>query len=173
MWVYFNVPESPYMDYIAGGRENQAQQIDLVLANGKRFPHSGVIGAIEAKFNNETGNIPFRADFPNPERSLRHGQTGNVLINRTIKGALVIPQRATFEILDKRYVFLVGADGLVNQQEVTIVHEQDDIFLIGKGLTVTDRVVLEGVRQVKDGEKIEFEYRKPEDALAHQKNHAE
>ena len=74
------------------------------------FPQAGKIGAIEAKFNNETGNIPFRADFPNPDRLLRHGQTGTILISRTLKNAVVIPQRATFELLDKRYVYVVGED---------------------------------------------------------------
>jgi membrane fusion protein (multidrug efflux system) len=173
MWVYFNVPETRYLEYMAGGRERESRQIGLVLADGSQFPHPGDVGAIEAKFNNETGNIPFRADFPNPDRLLRHGQTGNVLIHRTLKGALVIPQRATFEILDKRYVFVVGPDGVVKQREITIQQEQDDIFLVGKGLAAGERFVLEGVRQVKDGEKVEYEYCKPEEALAHQKHHAE
>ena len=72
-------------------------QIELVLANGNKFPQPGKIGAIEADFNNETGNIAFRADFPNPDGLLRHGQTGTVLIHRLVKNAIVIPQRATFE----------------------------------------------------------------------------
>ena len=51
---------------------------------GNKFPQPGKIGAIEAKFNNETGNIAFRADFPNPDGLLRHGQTGTVLIHRKV-----------------------------------------------------------------------------------------
>ena len=120
---------------------------------------AGKIGAIEAKFNNETGNIPFRADFPNPDRLLRHGQTGNVLIHRTLNNAIVIPQRATFEILDKRYVYVVGKDDVVHQREIVIQHEMDDIFVIKKGLDVNDKIVLEGVRQVHDGDKVEYEFR--------------
>ena len=49
-----------------------------MLANGEKFDQPGKIGAIEADFNNENGNIPFRADFPNPDRLLRHGQTGTI-----------------------------------------------------------------------------------------------
>ena len=173
MWVYFNVPETRYLEYMAGGRERESRQIALVLADGSTFPHPGAVGAVEAKFNNETGNIPFRADFPNPDRLLRHGQTGNVLVRRTLKGAVVIPQRATFEVLDRRYVFVVGAEGVVRQREITVGHEQDDIFLVGKGLAADERFLLEGVRQVKDGETVECEYRKPEDVMADQKHHAE
>jgi membrane fusion protein (multidrug efflux system) len=174
MWVYFNVPEAQYLEYMAGLKQDKEDhKIELVLANQKKFPQSGKIGAIEAQFNNETGNIAFRADFPNPDRLLRHGQTGNVLIHRTLMNAIVIPQRATFEILDKRYVYVVGKDDVVHQREIVIQHEMDDIFVIEKGLDVNDKIVLEGVRQVRDGEKVEYEFRKPEEALANQKNHAE
>ena len=160
MWVYFNVPEARYLEYMAGlEQEKEDQQIELVLANGSKFPQTGKIGAIEAKFNNETGNIPFRADFPNPDGLLRHGQTGTVLIHRTLKDAIVIPQRATFEILDKRYVYVVDKDDVVHQREIVVQNEMDDIFVIKKGLDVNDKIVLEGVRQVRDGEKVEYEFR--------------
>jgi membrane fusion protein, multidrug efflux system len=174
MWVYFNVPEAQYLEYMATSEEEkQGQQIELVLANGSKFEHTGKIGAIEAEFNNETGNIPFRADFQNPTRILRHGQTGNVLIHRTSKNAIVIPQRATFEILDKRYVYVVGEDEVVHQREIAIQNELDDIFVIKSGLGVNDKIVLEGVRQVRDGEKVEYEFRSPQEALVNMKNHAE
>src|SRR5262249_45439975 len=101
------------------------------------------------------------------------GQTGNVLIHRTLHNAIVIPQRATFEILDKRYVNVVDEDDVVHHREIGIQHELDDIFVISKGLDVNDKIVFEGVRQVSDGEKVEYEYQKPEEALANQKNHAE
>lgn len=174
MWVYFNVPEARYLEYKAGlSQAEESRNIELVLADGSKFPQVGVIGAIEAKFNNETGNIPFRADFPNPSGLLRHGQTGTVLIHRTVHNAVVIPQRATFEILDKRYVYVVGEDHVVRQREIAVRHELDDIFVVRKGLGVNDRIVLEGVRQVRDGEKVEYEFRKPEEVLKNQKFHAE
>jgi membrane fusion protein, multidrug efflux system len=180
MWVYFNVPEARYLEYMGGPeRHNAEQKIELVLANGNTFQHTGTIGAIEANFNNETGNIPFRADFPNPPGNgnsnglLRNGQTGNVLIHRTLKNAIVIPQRAVFEILDKRYVYVVDKEGLVHQRDIVVQHEMDDIFVIEKGLEVGDQIVLEGVRQVHDGDKVEYEFRRPEIALANQKHHAE
>jgi len=65
----------------------------LIIASGKHFHHKGSISAIEADFNNETGNIPFRATFPNPERILRHGETGNVVISYPVSDALIIPQK--------------------------------------------------------------------------------
>ena len=174
MWVYFNVTEKRYLEYMAEtGQNKQSPDIILMLANHNKFPQIGKIGAIEANFNNETGNIAFRADFLNPGGLLRHGQTGTVLINRMLKGAIVIPQRATFENLAKRYVYVVGKDDVVHQREIVIDHELEDIFVIGGELGVNDRIVLEGIRQVREGEKVEYEILPPEQVLANQKRHAE
>lgn len=181
MWVYFNVPEARYLELKTHQSQSQGAQlkladsrIELQLADGGIFNQSGGdTVTIEGKFDSETGNIAFRADFPNPEGLLRHGQTGNILIHRRLKDVLVIPQRATFEILDKRYVFVVGEDNRVHQRLITILHEMDDIFVIKSGLTDKEKIILEGVRQVHDGEKPEYELIPSEVALANQKNHAE
>jgi membrane fusion protein (multidrug efflux system) len=181
MWVYFNVPEKRYLEYVASLGKDEDPRIELVLADGSKFSKLGKIGAIESEFNNKTGNIPFRADFENEYLQvngtklpmLRHGQTGTVLIHRTVNDAIVIPQRAVYEILEKRYVYVLDKDDVLHQRLITIDHELEDIFVIKKGLDVNDKIVLEGVRQVKDGDKVEYEFRSPEEAMANQKNHAE
>jgi membrane fusion protein (multidrug efflux system) len=174
MWVYFNVPERQYLEYMANRKQHEeGDKIELQLADGNRFPQPGKIGAIEGQFNNENGNLAFRADFENPKGLLRHGQTGNILISRTLKNAVVIPQRATFDLLDKRYVWVVGEDDVAHQRLITIQHELEDIYVINSGLKVGDKIVLEGVRQVEEGGKVEYERRKPEEALKNQKFHAE
>ncbi len=176
MWVYFNVPEARYLEYMAGqGPDKKIPKIELKLANGSKFQYLAKDITVEAQFDNKTGTIPFRADFENPDRLLRHGQTGTVLIHQTLKNAIVIPQRATFETLDKLYVYVVGEDDLVHRRLITIQHEPglEDIFIIKSGLDVKDKIVLEGIREVHDGEKVEFEFRRPEEALANQKNPAE
>jgi membrane fusion protein (multidrug efflux system) len=187
MWVYFNVPEKYYLEYMAHRKQHeQEDKIELMLANGDTFPYPGRIepskghGAIEADFNNETGNIKFRADFQNPRdaagyRLLRHGQTGTIKIHRPMKDALLIPQRATFELLDKRYVWVIGEDDLAHQRLITIKHELEDVFVVNSGLDAKDKIVLEGVREVEEGGKVEYEARQPEVALdkKNQKFHAE
>jgi membrane fusion protein (multidrug efflux system) len=183
MWVYFNVPEARYLEYrsLQSPTTNNSQlelvdsKIELILANGGKFNQDpGNVVTVEGQFDNKTGNIQFRADFPNPNRLLRHGQTGTVLIRRRLRHALVIPQRATFEILDKRYVWVIGEDHVAHQRLITIKNELEDIFVVNSGLDVNDKIVLEGVRQVRDGDKIEdYEFRKPEAALQNQKFPAE
>jgi membrane fusion protein (multidrug efflux system) len=148
-------------------------KIDLILANGNKFEQIGAIGAIEADFNNETGNIAFRADFPNPDGLLRHGQTGTILIHRTVHDAIIIPQRSTFEILAKRYVWVINKESIAHQHEVNIVSTLDDVFLVKGDLSPADKIVLEGVLQVSDGKKVEYEYKSPKEVYGHLKYRAE
>jgi membrane fusion protein (multidrug efflux system) len=190
MWVYFNVPESRYLEYKAG-LDQEELDVQLRLANGEVFPFPGKIGAIEADFNNETGNIAFRADFPNPNGLLRHGQTGTILIHRKVQNAVVIPQRATFEILANKYVFVIEPDtkapehppqhaekageqhGIVRQRQIVIQHELDDIYVIKSGVGVADKIIFEGVRQVRDGDRVEYELKPLSEITKNLKYHAE
>ena len=185
MWVYFNVPEADYLRFksIPGASHPESPMtlelsgatIQLRLANGQIFDKNASTKlTIESEFNNETGNIEFRADFPNPERLLRHGQTGTLLINQKIRGALVIPQQATFEILDRLYVFVVDENDVAHQRKIKVADELEDIYVIKDGLSPGERFVLDGVRQVRDGERLELtETRPAEDAVNNLKYHAE
>jgi membrane fusion protein (multidrug efflux system) len=164
VWVYFKVPERAYLEYMASRKQDKADQtIELDLANHAKFPQPCQNVVIEAHFNKQTGNIAFRADFPNPDGLLRHGQSGTILIHRTLHNVTVIPMRATFEFLDKRYVYVVDKDDVVHRRDIDIECEADDIFVIKQGVGVGDRIVVEGVRQVRDGEKVEYEFRPPEE----------
>jgi membrane fusion protein (multidrug efflux system) len=158
---------------MANRKQLEESEIELELANGTKFPQRGKMGAIEATFNNETGSIPFRADFPNPDGLLRHGQSGTILVHRKVHDAIVVPMRATFEIQDKRYVYVVGKDDVVHRREIVPEHEVDDIYVIKKGVAVGDRIVLEGVRQVHDGEQVKYEFRSPEEVMRKPKDHSD
>jgi membrane fusion protein (multidrug efflux system) len=173
IWVYFNVPEKQYLEDMANRNELGERKIDLMLADRTKFPHPGQLGAIGADFNNVTENVPYRADFPNPERLLRHGQSGIIQIHRKVHDAIVIPMRATYQMMDKRYVYVVDKDDVVHQREVVVQNEMDDIFVIKKGVGVGDRIVLEGIRQVRDGEKVEYEFRPPDEVMGKPRNHAD
>ena len=166
MWVYFNVPEAEYLNYKMRNLTNkQPDKVKLEMANNEMYPYDGMVETIEADFNNETGNIAFRATFPNPDKLLRHGETGNVLMDTRIKKALIIPQKATIEVLEKKYVFVIDKDNHVRQQEVDIAGELPDIYIVRKGLKPTDKILLEGIRKVTDGQKIKYRYDDPKKVL--------
>ncbi len=167
MWVYFNVPEAEYLDFRSHSKKDSLMRVKLMMANNQIFDYPGVVEAIEADFNNETGNIAFRATFPNPKGLLRHGETGNILAIAPIRNALIIPQKATFEILEKKYVFVIDKDNVAHQREITIAAEMPDLYIIKSGLAENDKILLEGIRKVTDGEKIEFEYEDPKSVISH------
>ncbi len=175
MWVYFYVPEVRSLEYRSKpGQDIECRQLELVLADASKHPHSSVLVTPLPKGNNETGMFCYRADFPNPDRLLRHGQTGKILVNRTLKNALVLPQRATFERLEKRYVFVVDKDDVVREREIVVAHEMEDVYVIKKGLDANDRIVFEGVRQVVEGQRLEDHvYKKPAEVFSNLKQYAE
>ena len=173
MWVYFNVPEAEYLDYRANAKKDSLMKVTLKMANNQLFEYPGIVKAIEADFNNETGNIAFRATFPNPKGLLRHGETGDVLTTAVLKNALLIPQKATFEVLEKKYVFVVDKNNVVKQREVTIAAEMPDLYVVKSGLTENDKILLEGLRKVKDSDKIAYEYHDPKVVIPNLKTHVE
>ena len=154
MWVYFNVPEAEYLNYRANQKKDSLMKVKLQMANNEMFDYAGVVQTIEADFNNETGNIAFRATFPNRKGLLRHGETGNVIATAPLRNALIIPQKATFEVLEKKYVFVVDKDNIIRQREITISAELPDLYVIASGVTENDKIMLEGIRKVRDEEKI-------------------
>ncbi|QXP60525.1 efflux RND transporter periplasmic adaptor subunit [Olleya sp. HaHaR_3_96] len=166
MWVYFNVPEAEYLDYITSADKDTKKEVGLLMANNKQFNQKGIVETIEGEFNSETGNIAFRATFPNPDRILRHGETGSVLMAVPFKDVIIIPQKATFQVLDKTYVFIVDQDHIVKQKEITIGAELPHLFIVSKGLSENDTILLEGIRMVKNNEEIETTFLEPNKVMS-------
>lgn len=173
MWVYYNVPETEYLDYQANLKEDSLMRVSLLMANNKVFEASGIVETIEADFNNETGNIPFRATFPNQKKLLRHGQTGTIQMATPLKDVLIIPQKATFEILDKRYVFVVDEDNVIKSRPITVAQELPHLFVIEDGLNEEDKILLEGLRLVRENDEIHYDFIEPHKAISSLDLHAE
>lgn len=173
MWVYFNVPEAEYLDYMTLSGKVNRQQVALLMANGKEFDQPGVVETIEGEFNNQTGNIAFRATFDNPSGILRHGETGSILMKTPLPHALIIPQKCTFQVLDKTYVFVIDKDHVAHQKEITIAAELPHLFVVKEGLSEKDHVLLEGIRMVRNGGKISPDFVEPAKVLSNLELYAE
>lgn len=157
MYAYFNVSEPEYLDYKTNVKGRGSNKVNLVLANNEPLKYQGEVETIEGEFNSETGNIAFRAKFPNPDRLLKHGETGKVRMTVPLRNALVIPQKTTYEIQDKTYVFVVDNKGVVRSRNITIASEMPDLYVVGSGLVDSDKILLDGVQKVKDNDHIKYE----------------
>jgi membrane fusion protein (multidrug efflux system) len=158
VYAYFNISEIEYLDYknrVANDEQNVAT---LFLANNQEHKYKGTIETVESEFDNNTGNIAFRAKFPNPDLLLKHGETGRVQLRIPMKKAIVIPQKATFEIQDKIYVYVVDQNNVVKSKNITIKQRISNLYIIQTGLSEKDKILLEGIQNVKDDDTVHTKY---------------
>lgn len=173
IWVYFNVAEAEYLKLKGEQHSDQPIPVKLMMANGQLFDQPGKVETIEADFNNETGTIAFRATFANPKRLLRHGETGKVLVSSMVDDALLVPQKATFDVLDKKFVFVVDEKNEVHTRPITVSAELPQLYVVSSGLDEKERILIDGLRKVRDGNVIEPDFKSPLDVLAHLEVRAE
>jgi len=151
--VYFRVSEQEYFQYKPRGAEGP-KEVMLRLSNGELYSSTGIIDAVENEFDRETGNIAFRARFPNQDGLLRHGSTGTVIVRTELKDGMVIPQASTFEIQDQLYVYVVGDDNTARATKIVPKARVKGNFVIESGLDPNARIVVDGIQQLRDGDKI-------------------
>ena len=154
VFAYFNVTEIEYLDYRDRAKNDINNTLSLILSNNTEHKYKGVIQTIESEFDNTTGNIAFRAKFPNPDLLLKHGQTGKVRMTLPIKNALMIPQKATFEIQDKIYVYVIDKNNTVKSRNVVVRQKLSNIYILASGLSENETILLDGLQSVKEDDKI-------------------
>jgi membrane fusion protein (multidrug efflux system) len=173
LWVYFNVPEARYLDYMEHKRKGVSENVQLELANGEIYPETGTIETIQSDFNSTSGNVAFRASFNNPHGLLRYGQTGKILWPKKIKQAVIVPQKSTFEILDKRFISVVDKDGVIHEREIKVAREEPNIYIVASGIAPDEMFLLERQNKVDKGDKIRYELIDPQRAFESLKLYAE
>jgi membrane fusion protein (multidrug efflux system) len=158
VYTYFNVSESEYLDLMAERKntvkKKNTDEVNLILANGDLYNYTGVIETSESEFDASSGNLAFRAKFRNDEGLLKHGGNGKIVIEKTIKNAMLIPQKSTFEIQDKLYVYVVKKDSSLEQRNIISNIRLPHLFVVERGLNKDEQILFEGASNVKAGDKI-------------------
>ena len=154
IYAYFNMSESEYLDYKTRAEDDVNNKVGLLLSNNEMHKYKGIIETVESEFDNTTGNIAFRAKFPNPEYLLKHGETGKIQMIVPLKNALIIPQKATFEIQDKIYVYVVNQNNVVQSRNIVIKQKLSNIYIVKSGLNANEKILIDGIQTVKEGDKI-------------------
>lgn len=158
VFAYFNVSETEYLNFVMDEEKTSTKnEVSLLLANSVQYAHKGKVEIIEGEFNKGTGNISFRARFPNPMKVLKHGSSGKVQLHNKIKNALIIPQKSTFEVQGKIYVYVVDEKQVVNMRSIVPKFNLPHLYVIEKGLSTGDKILYEGIQNVKEGETIKTE----------------
>ncbi|MDR4496104.1 MAG: efflux RND transporter periplasmic adaptor subunit [Nitrospirales bacterium] len=153
VFAYFHLSEIDYLKYLAAG-ERETKVVGLELANHVLYGHEGTIEMIESEFDESTGNIGLRARFPNPEGLLKQGANGKVIVNKTLKSALLIPQKSTFEIQDKLYVYVVNHENVLEQRNMVYKMRLPKFYVVESGLSKDEKILFEGVENVMNGDSV-------------------
>ena len=165
VFAYFNLSETEYLDF-KNHKNDEHQKVSLILANGDIHKYKGEVETIEGEFDNETGNIAFRAKFPNPDLLLKHGETGKVRMALPLKNALIIPQKCTYELQEKIYVYVVDKDSKIKSRSITIKQKLSNLYIIDKGIEASDKILLDGLQTAKEDEKIEATFVEPKTVIS-------
>ncbi|MHB1081932.1 MAG: efflux RND transporter periplasmic adaptor subunit [Prosthecobacter sp.] len=154
VYAYFNVSEREYLELAKRKDLGVQGSVALELANGEIHPFKGRIETWESVISKSTGNIAFRASFPNPNHLLKHGSSGKVIVQSELKNVLVIPQKCTFEVQHKTCVYMLNADNSVQLRSIDTKLRLPNHYVIDSGLLPTDRIIFEGIQVVKEGDVI-------------------
>ena len=159
VYAYFSLTEKDLLEMTAGGSRSLDAAIDsmpkvqLRLADGTIYPVEGTVATVSGVIDTATGAASVRALFDNAGGMLRSGSTGSILVPIRQENAIVIPQKATYELQDRRFVYVVNDSNKVSSQVITVQAVNDGKnFVVTSGLKPGDRIAVEGVgTKVKDG----------------------
>lgn len=160
MYVYFSMTEKQLLALTreAGGVNAAIKKmpaVSLVLSDGTTYSQSGTISTVSGVIDPSTGSVQMRATFDNAQHILRSGGTGSILIPTHASDAIMVPQSATFDVQDKKFVYVVNADKSVATREITVLPQNNgQTYVVASGLRAGERIVVDGVNQLKNGQKI-------------------
>ena len=151
------ISEAEYLRFSANRKErgNEHVPLDLILADGRTFPHKGKIVFFDRAMDTKTGTFSVVAEFPNPGGLLRPGQFGRVrAAAETVENALIIPKRAVLEIQGMKTVLVVGADNTVALRTIQPAETVGEYLIVRDGVKPGDRVIVEGLQKARPGTKV-------------------
>jgi len=160
IYAYFSIPENRYFELLAQDKLGKHHKIELVLPNGHKYQYNGSLKTAESEIDPTTGSIRYKVAFPNPDHLIKHGASGKLEISNYKNAAIIIPQKSTFSIQDKTYVFVVDKQKKVKMKNIGISETLRDSYIVESGLVKGDIIIYEGTQAVKDGETIQIKGKK-------------
>lgn len=158
IYAYFSINERKGLDFFQSSKGGTIQQklktlppVSLILANGNLLPHEGRVETASGLINTQTGSINMRATFPNPDGLVRSGSSAVVHIPQAIDSALLVPQKATYQMQGKLFVYIVDAANKVGSVEITAGYSIGQNYVVTKGLQPGIRIVADGIGSLREG----------------------
>jgi len=156
MEVYFSMTEKDALEMSKSGEGIQKlPAVKLRLADGTIYGHDGKVTKMSGVIDAATGTVQMIAVFPNPEKLLKSGGSGSIVIPHDNASAIVIPQSCVSEVQNKKFVYTVGKDNKVKYTEIQVAPQDDGLnYVVTDGLKVGDKYVTNGITKLTDGMEI-------------------
>ena len=163
--VEFNISENEYLKTISQWKESETSRVvNLNLSNGEAYPFSGTVLAVDRSLTENTGTLSVKASFPNEGNRLLPGMFARVQLKGAIvPNAILVPQRAVQQLLDKTFVNIVREDGKAGVREVKLGDKIGSYYIIEQGVTAQDQIIVEGLVKIQDGMAVDVTVVTPED----------
>ena len=154
MEVYFSITEKAAMQLQAAGLQS-LPSVKLQLADGSIYNMDGTVTKMSGVIDQATGSVQLIATFQNPQKLLKSGGTGTIIIPRQENNAIIIPQSCVSEVQNKKFVYLVDKDNKVKYTEIKVDPQNDgQNYIVTEGLKAGDKFVSNGITKLTDGMEI-------------------
>ena len=126
--------------------------VEVVLADGLVYPHTGKITFADASLSEATGTFLIRAEVDNPKKQLRPGQFVRARLTGAVRpDAILVPQQAVQQGAQGSFVWIVDAEGKAEFRPVTVGPWHGKDWFIDAGLAAGDTVVVTGGLKLRAG----------------------
>lgn len=162
IYAYFSINEKQALQFMRNTpgatpkeRLSSMPPVTLLLADGVEFPKKGKLEQGSGLINTQIGSFSVRANFPNTNNMIRSGSTGTVRIPQTMDSVLIVPQKATYELQGKYFVYVLDSANTVRNTEISIMENNDGSnYVVQSGLHKGENIIIEGVATLKNGTAI-------------------
>ena len=168
IFVQFSISEGEYLKYVGAsvvpGQALPSKSVRITLSDGSEYPAEGSIVEVDRAMQDNSGSLNVKAQFDNPDGVLVPGMFARAkLTGDTLKGAILVPERAVQQLLGKSFVMIVGEDGKSKAQNVELGSKIGSYCIVEKGLTGKEQVIVEGLTSLTEGMDLAITEVKPED----------
>lgn len=162
IYVQFSISENEYLNFRMGpapedgnGERPKPPTATLTLSNGQKYDESTTNYIVDRELSESTGTLTIKAIFNNDDNVLLPGMFARVTVEgQPLKDAILVPQRAVQQVLNKSFVIVVGADNKSVSKMVTLGDQVGSYYVVKSGLTKDDNVVVEGLTNLKEGQEL-------------------
>ncbi|MBO9611175.1 MAG: efflux RND transporter periplasmic adaptor subunit [Dyadobacter sp.] len=156
VFVYFSLSESDFISFMKDRQTDEGlHTVELIMADGTTYPQKGRVEIASGNIERATGSIPLKAVFPNPDKVLRSGGTGKVVLRRTLTDALTVPLASVKDIQDRYFVFALGDSNKVAMRPIEVSGRAKNHYIVKSGLKEGDRIALNRIDVLTEGMPVE------------------